>query len=71
MRGFFILFLAVFLWSLAFFSLYCLQVRRAGLRETVLLLNRLFLEKKGYCCGEEENSVVFRFAWLAKWEGCF
>lgn len=69
MRGFFILFLAVFLWSLAFFSLYYLQVRRAGLRETVLLLNRLFLEKKGYCCGEEENSVVFLFRLVSKMGG--
>jgi hypothetical protein len=56
-REFFILLLAVLLWSLAFLALYRRQVRKAGPRETVSLLRRLFLGGKG-CCWEEGNYSV-------------
>lgn len=56
MREFFILLLAVLLWSLAFLALYRRQVRKAGPRETVSLLRRLFWGKG--CCWEEGNYSV-------------
>ena len=66
MRELFILLLAVLLWGLAFFSLYRRQVRTAGPRETVLLLNRLFLGGKDCCYGEEDNTGAFLLCLLAK-----
>lgn len=65
MREFFIQLLAILLWGLAFFSLYRRHVRRAGLRETVSLLNRLFWGKGG-CLGDEGDSVAFLLCLVVK-----
>ncbi|NLY89794.1 MAG: hypothetical protein GX085_09305 [Firmicutes bacterium] len=66
MREFLIQLVALFLWSLAFFSLYRRQVRSAGPRETASLLNRLFPGRTGCDGGEEENSAKIRFYLVVK-----
>ena len=68
MREFFILLLAVLLWSLAFLVLYRRQVRKAGSRETVSLLRRLFWGKG--CCWEEGNYSVL-LLYLVSGRGLF